>query len=388
MTYCSPLFGKRRFIKRCPPFIGIDDFAFRKGHSYGTIICDLSTHKPVALLPERYPETISEWLKNHQNIQVVSRDGYQAFRKGIQNASQSILQVYDRWHFVRAVKKQIDACLTSILPSVITLEKEETDQQTFPHETKLQRKQKERAEKKWMMIKSIQQEYKKGKKKVELAREFHMDPRTISKYLNITEMPVQVKRKRKRQTDGFEQYIQQLEQEGKTIREIDAQLRKYGYTGTLSGVRVAVESIRKERKRQGIKESSVRISRRQMISYVWKRKSRLLEKELQLLEQSFKMYPSLHSFHQMVQTFREAFDERNYPAFFKWLEKQLSSPNNHLYDCALRLRRDLQSIKLAFSTSYSNGVVEGHVHRLKLMKRIMYGRAKLDLLEKRVLYHL
>lgn len=96
MTYCSPLFGKRRFIKRCPPFIGIDDFAFRKGHSYGTIICDLSTHKPVALLPERYPETISEWLKNHQNIQVVSRDGYQAFRKGIQNASQSILQVYDR----------------------------------------------------------------------------------------------------------------------------------------------------------------------------------------------------------------------------------------------------------------------------------------------------
>ncbi|MED3662659.1 transposase [Ureibacillus terrenus] len=162
--------------------------------------------------------------------------------------------------------------------------------------------------------------------------------------------------------------------------EIDAQLRKYGYTGTLSGVRVAIESIRKERKRQGIKESSVRISRRQMISYVWKRKSRLLEKELQLLEQSFKMYPSLHSFHQMVQTFREAFDERNYPAFFKWLEKQLSSPNNHLYDCALRLRRDLQSIKLAFSTSYSNGVVEGHVHRLKLMKRIMYGRAKLDLL--------
>ncbi|TQE88406.1 transposase [Ureibacillus terrenus] len=83
-----------------------------------------------------------------------------------------------------------------------------------------------------------------------------------------------------------------------------------------------------------------------------------------------------------------AFDERNYPAFFKWLEKQLSSPNNHLYDYALRLRRDLQSIKLAFSTSYSNGVVEGHVHRLKLMKRIMYGRAKLDLLEKRVLYHL
>ena len=189
------------------------------------------------------------------------------------------------------------------------------------------------------MIKSIQQEYKKGKKKVELARELPMDARTISKYLNITEMPVQVKRKRKRQTDGFEQYIQQLEQEGKTIREIDAQLRKYGYTGTLSVVRVAVESIRKERKRQGIKESSVRISRRQMISYVWKRKSRLLEKELQLLEQSFKMYPSLHSFHQMVQTFREAFDERNYPAFFKWLEKQLSSPNNHLYDCALGLRR-------------------------------------------------
>lgn len=77
--YYYPSFEKLKSHKKCLPFVGIDDFAFLKGHRYGTIICDLSTHAPVALLPDRKPET-----DNHPSIQVVSRDGYQAFRQAIQ----------------------------------------------------------------------------------------------------------------------------------------------------------------------------------------------------------------------------------------------------------------------------------------------------------------
>lgn len=126
-------------------------------------------------------------------------------------------------------------------------------------------------EKKWKMIKNIQQEYKKGKKKAELARAFHLDPRTISKYIQMSEMPLYHRGKRRRQTDGFDHFIQQLEQEGKTIREIDEYLRKHGYTGTSSDILIAVESIRKERKLQEITTPSVRISRQEMRSWIWNR---------------------------------------------------------------------------------------------------------------------
>ncbi|USK62409.1 transposase [Peribacillus asahii] len=97
--------------------MGIDDFTFLKGHRYGTIVCDLTTHQPVALLPNRKPETVSNWLKNHPFIQVVSRDGFGAFRQVISQASSSILQVYNQWHFIREARRQIESYLLSILPN-------------------------------------------------------------------------------------------------------------------------------------------------------------------------------------------------------------------------------------------------------------------------------
>lgn len=58
--------------------------------SYGTIICDLTTYQPVALLPDRKPETVTTWLKGQGFIEVVSRDGFRAFRQAISQASSTI----------------------------------------------------------------------------------------------------------------------------------------------------------------------------------------------------------------------------------------------------------------------------------------------------------
>jgi transposase len=64
------------------------------------MICDLRSHHPVALLPNRLPQTLTEWLKTYSHVQVMSRDGFIAFHQGIANANLSILYVYDRWHFI------------------------------------------------------------------------------------------------------------------------------------------------------------------------------------------------------------------------------------------------------------------------------------------------
>jgi transposase len=54
--------------------IGIDDFAFRRNHRYGTLICDLERRRPLNLLPDREPETARAWLRDHLTVHVIARD--------------------------------------------------------------------------------------------------------------------------------------------------------------------------------------------------------------------------------------------------------------------------------------------------------------------------
>lgn len=74
--------------------------------------------------------------------------------------------------------------------------------------------------------------------------------------------------------------------------------------------------------------------------------------------------------------------------FLQWLKEQISSKKNPFYYYALRLRSDLQAVKNALLSPYSNGLLEGQINRLKTIKRVTYGRAGLEILEKRVLYRL
>lgn len=114
----------------------------------------------------------------------------------------------------------------------------------------------------------------------------------------------------------------------------------------------------------------------------------LNDEELRVLKQIFERYTELEPFYQSVQTFRKSIKDADYRLFLSWLREKLTLDNGYFYNYALQLRSELQAIKQSFLTCFSNGPVEGNIHRLKLLKRMMYGRAKIGLLEKRVLYHL
>jgi transposase len=60
--------------KSVPNVIGVDDFAFKRGQSYGTIIVDLERGKPIDLLEDRHANRLEVWLKNHPGVEIISRD--------------------------------------------------------------------------------------------------------------------------------------------------------------------------------------------------------------------------------------------------------------------------------------------------------------------------
>ncbi|MGW0531123.1 ISL3 family transposase [Streptomyces sp. NPDC003032] len=95
-----------------PRILGIDEFAFRKGHTYGTVLVDVESSRPVDdVLPDRETDTVAAWLQEHPGAEIICRDRLMAFTKAIRQAAPTALEVADRWHLLRNLSTAVEkAC--------------------------------------------------------------------------------------------------------------------------------------------------------------------------------------------------------------------------------------------------------------------------------------
>src|SRR6202043_673575 len=90
-----------------PRFVGIDDWAWRKGHRYGTIIVDLERGDVIDLLPNRDAETVKKWLESHPGVELVSRDRSSTYAQAAADGAPEARQVADRWHLLKNLREAI-----------------------------------------------------------------------------------------------------------------------------------------------------------------------------------------------------------------------------------------------------------------------------------------
>ena len=112
-----------------PRVIGVDDFAFRRGRTYGTILVNLETHRPIDLLPERTAEALAHWLREHPGVQIISRDRSTEYARGASEGAPYAQQVADRWHILKNLREAVERALKRVHAGL--LEKHTTQNEPF-----------------------------------------------------------------------------------------------------------------------------------------------------------------------------------------------------------------------------------------------------------------
>ena len=108
---------------KAPKILGVDDFAFRRGRTYGTILVNLETHRPIDLLAERTAEALIDWLKRHPGVEVISRDRSTEYARGASEGAPQAQQVADRWHILKNVREAAERALKRIHADLIEQQK-------------------------------------------------------------------------------------------------------------------------------------------------------------------------------------------------------------------------------------------------------------------------
>ena len=101
-----------------PRVLGVDEWAFRKGHHYGTILVDLEQHRVVDVLPARNAEPLVEWLEAHPGVEVFSRDRAPAYAEAARKGAPHAVQVADRWHLIQNLVEALERCLLRFRPAL------------------------------------------------------------------------------------------------------------------------------------------------------------------------------------------------------------------------------------------------------------------------------
>jgi len=383
-----------------PRVVGIDDWAWRRGQRYGTILCDLERGRVIDLLPERSAEAVAAWLRQHDGVEVIARDRAGAYAEGARQGAPKALQVADRWHLLRnlgdalqgAVDRHRGAVRRAARAVAHGTSAGQEEGMSAPHRTKETRLRADRRSQRQARYEELHRLRLSGLSAEAIAPALGMSATVARRWLRAGGPPAHSK---PRQPQPMDAHVATLERRwGEGCRNASRLWRELVGQG-FAGSRGPVARWVAQRRREDPPLQAAEVQR----AATWpapssRRCARLLTmapdkldaQEAVFLSHLAEIAPDLARAGDLAAGFaalvRNAPDAGNGPALEAWL----ASTRGTALDAFVRgIDRDRDAVLAALVEPWSTSPVEGQINRLKTIKRQMYGRAGYDLLRKRVL---
>ncbi|SNR88150.1 Transposase [Haloechinothrix alba] len=349
---------------------GVDDFALRKRLRYATVLVDMHTRRPVDVLTDRRIGTTQAWLRDHPEVQVVCRDGSAAYAEAINTGAPQASQVSDRWHLWKGLS---DATL-----------KEVATHSNYWAKTGPPIREGRRAattRERWHHVHDL---LDRGVGLLECARRLNLALNTVKRYARITEPERLVRAPVYRPTlvDPYREHLRRRRaaDPAVAVTQLLKEIKALGYQGSANLLVRYINQGRAENDRSSI-------SPRRLTSLILTHPEHLTDTQRHLRDELTSACPEMIDLGDAVRSFADLLTPNpgNATRLREWITAVRSYDLPYLHSFTRGLDKDTAAVTAGLTLPYSNGPTEGHVNRIKMIKRQMYGRAGLDLLRKRVL---
>lgn len=221
--------------------LGMDDWALKKGLDYGTILIDLEKHQVVNVLLERTSAVVDHWLRQHPDIQVVTRDRSTEYSFGIQSGAPQAQAVADRWHLLLNLRQMLQRWVVTRhvqlkqLPVAAEVRPLLTSRRGYFRRTQTeataQQARLQQQEARYATIQALRQA---GHNVGQIARLLQLHPQTVRRNFYATSCPQYYQRShRKSILDPFLPYLEQRHAEGcENALQLWREIQQQGFPGT------------------------------------------------------------------------------------------------------------------------------------------------------------
>jgi len=357
---------------------------------------NIENSRVVDMIYSRESTEVAEWLKTYPNIRVVARDGSSMYAKAINIAHPDAMQVSDRFHLLKGLTDAAKAYIFGIIATRIRIESDkETVQSSYwekkgRNETDLpERVHNANTEKRIAKVNRVRELAAQGLTICDIMKETGHNYNTVKKYINEGFNPKlnayggSLPSKLKPYTDVIDEMLNRR----KKFREIEDAIRSLGYAGSASTIRMYATRKRKHNKAaQGAAVANTDVvERKWLLKLLYNPIEKVKGITEAQLEKVIASYPELGVVYHIVRTFKELVFAKRVDDLDEWMmfAKLLDSDDINSY--LNGLSRDIVAVKNAIIYDYNNGLAEGSINKIKLYKRIMYGRCSFDTLRRKTL---
>jgi transposase len=376
-----------------PDVLGVDEFALRRGHSYGTLLVDMRTRRPVEILPDRSADSFAAWLAAHPGTEIICRDRAGCYAEGAARGAPLAIQVADRWHLWHNLGDAVERAVAQhrrCLAAAIAPGSEPLAAAAAPSGPAVKRGGVSRsgriAERTRQRHTAVHQRLAEEQSLSVIAAELGLARNTVRRFARASDPDELLvndwSSERPRLLDEHAPYLNQRWNQGCTdAAQLWREIRARGYRGSYTLVRDYLAPLRTSTAAAAPAPQPPKV--RKVTGWIMSHPDNVSRSSRRQLAAILAACPELAAVQAHVTTFADIMTQRRGRDLEKWITAASGQPQ--LRPFAVGLRRDQDAVTAGLTLPWSSGAVEGHVNRIKMLKRQMYGRANPDLLRRRII---